>query len=551
VAGATTEAAAQPAERTLAGRVYAVLHWLDLQAPRLLAAAIALWIVAIFVASVYKYETYGQGYDQVDFEQAIWNTVQGRPMEDSRFNFTGSVFGMDWMPMLFLFVPFYAVLPSAHTLFFLQIVGAALGAIPVYWLARDRMGSKLAGLGLGAAYLLYPVLLHGVLNPFQVRLFSVTLLLFAFYWYEKGNWKLFWLFAALAMLARSDVSFVIVMFGVYGLLTRKSWPHVLAPIVVGAGYFVLSALVLVPAFAYPGALDPPAGPIIDPMQCWPCGINPQLAYYGHLGRNGPEIVWNVISRPVDTFQLVFTGEKLGYLVSLLLPVLFLPLLSLRPLVLGLPILALNLLSTREAQFDYQHHYSLLLIPGIFAAAVYGANSVVSWDERRMTHDAGTDNGDAGEGTGLARRRFVVSSLLALGLVAWGLVIQVPYKNPAVRAFLFPEPPATVAAANELARMVPPEAMVAVSSKLAPHLLPRRYIYNFPPAPYSPYNFDGRVRDDYVDLDYILVDPDAAALPFEGNKLGDKTGLEVLESLPEWKLVAEMEELRLYRRDGSR
>jgi hypothetical protein len=100
-------------------------------------------------------------------------------------------------------------------------------------------------------------------------------------------------------------------------------------------------------------------------------------------------------------------------------------------------------------------------------------------------------------------------------------------------------------------MVPPEAMVAVSSKLAPHLLPRRYIYNFPPAPYSPYNFDGRVRDDYVDLDYILVDPDAAALPFEGNKLGDKTGLEVLESLPEWKLVAEMEELRLYRRDGSR
>ncbi|MGA7731150.1 MAG: DUF2079 domain-containing protein, partial [Chloroflexia bacterium] len=120
--------------------------------------------------------------------------------------------------------------------------------------------------------------------------------------------------------------------------------------------------------------------------------------------------------------------------------------------------------------------------------------------------------------------------------------------PAVRAFLFPEPPATVAAANELVSMVPPEAKVAVSSKLAPHLLPRRYIYNFPPAPYSPYNFDRNRRPDYVDLDYILVDPDAAALPFEANKLDGRTGLEVLESLPEWELIAEKEELRLYRRE---
>src|SRR5436309_4447553 len=156
-----------------------------------LSLVVIAWIAVVFAFSVYKYEHFGQGYDQVDFEQAIWNTVQGRPMEDSRFNFTDSIFGMDWMPMLLLFVPFYAALPSPHTLFFLQVLGAALGAVPLYWLARDRLGSKLAGLCAGLVYLLYPTLLYGVLNPFQVRLFSVTLLLFAFYYFEKGNWKLF------------------------------------------------------------------------------------------------------------------------------------------------------------------------------------------------------------------------------------------------------------------------------------------------------------------------------------------------------------------------
>ncbi len=541
MAGATASAEPRSAEQAAPrDRLSALLQWLEAQAPRLLVLAIVLWIALIFVASVYKYETYGQGYDQVDFEQAIWNTTQGHIMEDSRFNFTGSVFGMDWMPMLFFFVPFYAILPSAHTLFFLQIVGAALGALPLYWLARDRLGSKTAGLGFGLAYLLYPVLLHGVLNPFQVRLFSVTLLLFAFYFYEKGNWKLFWLCAFVAMLARSDVAFVVIMFGIYGLLTRRKWPQVVAPLVIGGAYFALATFVLVPAFAYPGAFTPPSGPIDDPMQCWPCGINPQLAYYGHLGRTGPEIVWNVVSHPVDTAQLIFTPDKIGYMIALLLPVLFLPLLSARPLVLSLPILALNLLSTREAQYDYQHHYSLLLIPGIMAAAVYGGDNVMKWLSKRRLRDDTSSNQAR-----ISRAPF----WLALGVVGWGLIMQVPFKNPAVRAFLFPEPAARIAAANELTSMIPRDAKVAVSSFPAPHLLPRRYIYNFPPAPYSPYNFsDLHTRSDYVDLDYILVDTSAQALSVDANKLGDKTGLEILESLPEWHLVADKENYRLYKRE---
>src|SRR5437588_5257024 len=139
--------------RTITASRDSILARLEALAPVLLVLGILLWIAVIFVASVYKYETFGQGYDQVDFEQGIWNTAQGRFMEDSRFNFTGSVFGMDWMPMLIFFVPFYALIPSAHVLFFLQILGAALGAVPVYWLARDRLGSKVAGLGFAATYL--------------------------------------------------------------------------------------------------------------------------------------------------------------------------------------------------------------------------------------------------------------------------------------------------------------------------------------------------------------------------------------------------------------
>lgn len=521
-------------------------------APRLLLFAAVLWVTLVFAASIYKYETFGQGYDQVDFEQAIWNTIQGRPMEDSRFSFTDSIFGMDWMPMLLLFVPFYALVPSPHTLTFLHIAGAALGVLPIYWLGRDRLGSKLAGACFGLVYLLYPTLLHGVLNPFQVRLFAVTLLLFAFYYFEKANWPLFAAAALLAMTARTDVSLVVAMFGVYGLLTRRGWAWVVPPLAAGLGYFALSTLVIVPSFIHPDALQGPSGPITEYMDCWPCGHNPVLAYYGHLGGNLQEIAAFIVTRPLDVARIMFTEVKLGYILSLLVPLAFLPLFAPRPLVLCLPILVLNLLSTRDSQFDYQFHYSLLLIPGLMAATIYGADRLLRVkEERRMKNEERARvASSSAQAKPIISSFFVLpSSFILLGLVAWAVLMTIPYKNPLVRAVRFPESPQRVAAARELIAMVPSEARVAASSKLAPHMLPRRYIYNFPPAPYSPYNFGTeRQSEAFVDLDYILVDPKASAL--SANPIEEQNALDLLRGMPEWAEVAAKENLFLFKRRGT-
>ncbi|MFL5733612.1 MAG: DUF2079 domain-containing protein [Chloroflexia bacterium] len=526
--------------------LHAALAWLEGAAPLVLVASIALWVALVFAASIYKYETFGQGYDQVDFEQAIWNTVQGRPMVDSRFNFSDSIFGLDWMPMLLLFVPFYAAIPSPHTLFFMQILGAALGAVPLYWLARDRLGSKLAGLCAALVYLLYPTLLYGVLNPFQVRLFSVTLLLFAIYYFEKGNWKLFAAAGLLAVLARTDVALVVAMFGIYALLRRRRWPWVAAPLAFGLGYFALATFLIVPSFLHPDALKGPSGPVTDYMSCWPCGHNPVLAYYGHLGGTFPEIARYIFTHPVEVLKLMFSSPKVLYILSLLVPLAFLPLLAPGPLVLGLPILALNLLSTRSAQYDYQHHYSLLLIPGLMVATVYGADRLarIAYYVLRRREKLS----DAMRNTQYAIYQAPASyaPYVLLLLAGWAALLNVPYKNPLARTLLYHEMPARVEAARELVAMVPPEAKVAASSFLAPHLLPRRYIYNFPPAPYSPYNFGPeRHSDRFVDLDYILVDPKASAL--DANPIADKSALEHLRAMPGWVEVASKQNLLLFKR----
>ena len=120
-----------------------------------------------------------------------------------------------------------------------------------------------------------------------MSLLAVRLLLLR----ERKTGQLFWPCALLALLARTDVAFVVAMFG-------DIWPAHEAEVdrrgaapAVGLGYLgdchICAGAGLYLSRRVPAS--PPA-PITDPMACWPCGMNPHLAYYAQLGRSGPDIV---------------------------------------------------------------------------------------------------------------------------------------------------------------------------------------------------------------------------------------------------------------------
>jgi uncharacterized membrane protein len=116
---------------------------------------------------------------QIDYQQSIWNTTQGRFLEISHYRHTDHLWGMDFIPAILLIVPFYALFPSALTLNFFQALFMALGALPVYGIARDRFGgSRLAGLGWAGVYLLYPSLWFVTMSaPWQPRTLAIPALL--------------------------------------------------------------------------------------------------------------------------------------------------------------------------------------------------------------------------------------------------------------------------------------------------------------------------------------------------------------------------------------
>ncbi len=160
------------------------------------------------------YRGYGQpGFDMGLYDQGVWLlsrfhtpfvTIMGR-----------NLFGDHSSLILLFIVPLYWIYPSSCTLLVVQAAALALGALPVYLLARDRLGSTFLATILGGAFLLHPALQGGNLEQFHPECFLVPLIGFAIY--AAVTWRP-WLLVVtvvLCLLVKEDVALLIVPLGIW------------------------------------------------------------------------------------------------------------------------------------------------------------------------------------------------------------------------------------------------------------------------------------------------------------------------------------------------
>src|SRR5215831_17001719 len=96
------------------------------------------WTAAVFAIARSDYVNFRMGrFDLGNMVQAVWSTAHGRPLDVT--NVWGeqvSRLGIHVDPVLALFAPFWLVAPTPLTILFVNVAALALGALPVYWLAR-------------------------------------------------------------------------------------------------------------------------------------------------------------------------------------------------------------------------------------------------------------------------------------------------------------------------------------------------------------------------------------------------------------------------------
>ena len=192
---------------------------------------VALWsaigaygagFAAISIRRDHAFET-GR-FDLGNMVQAVWSTAHGHPLRitDLRGDQISRL-AAHVDPILVLFAPFWRLWPSADLLLTVQALAIALGALPVFRLARRHLGSERAALGFALAYLLYPPLQWLTLNEFHPVALATPLLLFAFDALDRDRLVPFAIYALLACATKEEIPLVVAAMGLWYALARRRW----------------------------------------------------------------------------------------------------------------------------------------------------------------------------------------------------------------------------------------------------------------------------------------------------------------------------------------
>jgi len=432
-----------------------------------------LWVLVLIYAatfgalSILKHDTFhSYTLDLGIMSQVVWNTAHGRPFETSldrplNAELVGSYLGNHVRPVLLLLAPLYRLWPDPCLLLVLQSAALGLGAVPLFWIARRRLQNPRLQAGLVVGYLLYPAL--GFLNLFDFHAvaLSIPFLLLAYWALEEEHRVVFWVMILLALVTKEEMVVPIAAFGLYCLARPQRRRTGLRLLLLATVWAFLCFAVIIPHYN--------EGRPYRFFSLWG-HLLPRSSAGGESEAAGRSTVPGVLS--ADTFY---------FLVHLLLPLGFLPLLGPDLLAVSLPSLAYLLLSGRPELRRIGFQYPAVLIPWLFLAALQGLARL----ERRF---------------GARRRRAwggrFLLYLLLLGTVGGNL----PYN-----AVLFHwrsgdfDPVAHREQLEAALVQIPPQAGVATNNYIGPHLAQRRRLIDLDlyPLPLR--------RDHLQSVDYVLLD----------------------------------------------
>jgi uncharacterized membrane protein len=460
---------------------------------RPLGFAVSAFATGFGALAVLRHRSFETGrFDLGNMTQAVWSTAHGDTLAVT--NLAGEQttrLASHFDPILVLFTPLWLVWPSPEALLVAQAVAIALGALPVFWLARKHLESERAGLGFALAYLLFPATQWVALSEFHAVALACPLLLFAFWYLDEDRLVLFAICAALACTTKEEIPLAVAGLGVWYALARRRRVAGITIALAGAAVAAL-ALGVVAHFND--------------------GDGPFAGRYEEVGGSPTGILKTLVTDPLTILRAVFDREGFAYLLALLVPLAFLPLAVPLALLPALPDLALNLLSSTDTQTSIHFHYVAPLVPALFAAAIFGAARLTRPVVKPLVVLVLASN-------------FVLGAIPLWGAVPGGEDLQAD-------AALISDHDRTAARAL---RLIPDDAVVSASNSLGAHLSARRRLLSFP------------IR---ADATWITVDERSPGYLDRFAPGPYAIAIARLRRDPHWQVVFEEDGVLVFRRESS-
>jgi uncharacterized membrane protein len=462
--------------------------------PELVLAAFVWVYVAVFATLTWRHHgAYGTfGFDMGIHDQGIWLTSRfTEPFVTVRgMNYYGHHVNLVGL----LYVPFYWLGAGPRFLYLTQTVALALGAVPLFLLARLRLASgrgraraaEWLALLPAAAWLLHPSVEWINWWHWHPEAMAITPLLFAWWYAAQRRWRAFAVCVGLALLCKEDVALAVLMLGVVLALfrfghvdgRRREVPRDGTPkgagavtALVGVAWFLVCTRLVIPAIL---------------------GATPfyERQLFPEFGDSLGSVLWGIVTSPSKVASMAFEAGRLEYYTKLLGPFgLLAPLAGLPMLLIAGPQVGVNVLSSLPGTYDIRFQYSSMVLVAVALASVEG----LGWLRRSRRRSARL--------LGLAAA-LAMAVGAATGNVAWS-------PSPLGRQFdsgIWATRVPRHAAFDQAVRMVPAGASVSASYYLIPHLTHRRAAYEWPnPWILVNWGLSGEEAPAPESVDYVVLD----------------------------------------------
>lgn len=402
---------------------------------------IVLYVSYFTAASFLRHDNFYTGkYDLGNMDQTVWNTINGNffSLSDENGNSISRLSAhADFI--LILLAPFYILWSDPKMLLLIQTIVLGLGAFFVYKIAQKILLNNNLSLCFAFIYLINPSLQYANLYDFHAVTLATAFLLAAWYFLITSQYRFFYLCLLLAAITKEQLWAIAGLFGVYIAVVHKKRIEGILLMTLGAALFYVLIWYAIPAARGEQHLA--------------------VEYYKEFGSSPSSIVSSIILQPLQTLGTMLERQQTEYFKQLFLPLGYLPVFAPIYLIFALPDFMINTLSNNKLLHQIFYHYTAIITPFLFIAAIYGAQNIMRFLPGRFTWILIV---------------YVVSSAVYSAYQFGPLAFS---KRPNTDMFTKPQPKKDII--NQELAKIPQTASVAATNNLGAHLSHRQLLYTVP------------------------------------------------------------------------
>ncbi|OGF50837.1 MAG: hypothetical protein A2231_04075 [Candidatus Firestonebacteria bacterium RIFOXYA2_FULL_40_8] len=314
------------------------------------------FLIILLALSIFRYLNIHSTY----FDLGIYENIIYRIAFHQEWGllFSGHVY-----PILLAHSLIYRIFPFTETLLILQALTVAIGSYPLYLLARKKLAGGFPLIVILCYFAYYGVEYNTVFD-FHPDHIIIPILFFAFYFLDENKLPQFIVTCLIGMTVKEPFNLIMMMLGVYAIFKYKHLKSGIFIALTGLAVFIFEIKVIIPHF----------NPVISDIQ------NVQASKFG---ASVSEMIINLFVKPQIWLPMIYNKAAIIFVISVFLPLMFIPFLAPLELIIALPMFLILLSSGSSLHVGISTHYLACIIPPLFVAFIYGLNKIKNYKHLGM------------------------------------------------------------------------------------------------------------------------------------------------------------------------